>query len=446
MKYTSIQQEDPEIFDLIKGEERRQKEGLELIPSENYTYQAVMESMGSILTNKYSEGYAKKRYYNGNEFIDQIETIAIERAKALFKVPHANVQPYSGSPANFAVYLACCEPGDTVLGLNLPDGGHLTHGWKVSATGIFYKSFPYHVKEDGRIDFDEVARLAKEHKPKLIWAGATAYCYQYEYDKFAEIADSVGAYFAADIAHVAGLIAAGVHTDPVPHADIVTTTTHKTLRGPRGGMIMVTEKGLKKDAELGNKIDKAIFPGLQGGPHDHQTAAIAIALKEAATPEFKEYGAQIVKNAKTLAETLVKRGFKLVSGGTENHLILMDLEPQFGPGGGIFGSEILETAGMTVNKNTVPKDPSSPFYPTGLRLGSPALTTRGFKEADFVKVGDWIAQALMAIKGLSLPTEKTERAAYISKFKKDIREDETLKKIKEEIKEFTKDFPVPGID
>ncbi len=446
MNYTSIEKQDPEIYTHIKGEENRQKEGLELIPSENYTSRAVMESMGSILTNKYSEGYSKKRYYGGQEFIDQIETLAIERAKQLFKVPYANVQPYSGSPANLAVYIACCEPGDTVMGLNLPDGGHLTHGWKVSATAMFYNSVPYHVKDDGRIDIDEVARLANEHKPKLIWAGATAYCYQYDYAKFAEIADSVGAYFAADIAHVSGLIAGGAHTDPVPHADIVTSTTHKTLRGPRGGIIMTTDRGIKKDPDLASKIDKAIFPGLQGGPHDHQTAAIAIALKEALAPEFRDYASQVVKNAKVLAETLVKNGFKLVSGGTENHLILMDLEPQFGPGGGIFGSEILEVAGMTVNKNTIPKDPGTPFYPTGLRLGSPALTTRGFKEAEFEKVGQWISRALNSMQGLLLPTDKQERTAYLGQFKKDLQLNSELQKIKEEIKVFTKDFPVPGID
>jgi glycine hydroxymethyltransferase len=445
MNYSTIQQEDPEIYDLVKKEERRQKEGLELIPSENYTSPAVMEAMGSILTNKYSEGYAKKRYYGGQEFIDQIELLAIARAKKLFGVPHANVQPYSGSPANLAVYMACCQPGDTIMGLNLPDGGHLTHGWKVSATAMFYKSVPYHVKEDGRIDFDEVADLAKEHRPKLIWSGATAYCYQYEYDKFAEIADSVGAYFAADIAHVAGLIVAGVHTNPVPHADIITSTTHKTLRGPRGGIIMATERGLKKDPELASKLDKAVFPGLQGGPHDHQTGAIAIALKEALTPEFKQYGVQVVKNAKVLAETLVKHGFKLVAGGTENHLILVDLAPQFGPGGGIFGSEILEAAGMTVNKNTIPKDPGSPFYPTGIRLGSPALTTRGFKEKDFEKVGDWIAQALLEIRGYSLPEKKEERSPYIAKFRQEVASNQTIKAIRGEIIELCKKFPVPGI-
>ncbi len=446
MNYAKIESEDPEIYRLMKKEELRQSEGLRLIPSENYTSQAVMESMGSILTNKYSEGYSGRRYYGGQEFIDHIETLAVERAKKLFGVPHANVQPYSGSPANLAVYMACCQPGDTIMGLNLPDGGHLTHGWKVSATAVFYRSVPYHVKEDGRIDLDEVAALAKEHKPKLIWAGATAYPYQYDYEKFAEIAHSVGAYFAADIAHIAGLIVAGVHPSPVPHADIVTSTTHKTLRRSRGGIIMVTEKGLQKDAELGDKVDKGVFPGLQGGPHDHQTGAIAIALKEALQPEFKEYGAQIVKNAKVLAESLVAHGFKLVSGGTENHLILVDLAPLYGPGGGIFASEILEAAGMTVNKNTIPRDPGSPFYPTGIRLGSPALTTRGFKEKEFEKVGEWISRALMGLKSYTLPEKKEERAAYIAKFKGEISTNAELKKIREEIKQLCRSFPVPGID
>ena len=446
MNYPSIEKEDSEIYQLIKKEELRQKEGLELIPSENYTSKAVMESMGSILTNKYSEGYSRKRYYGGQEFIDQIETLAVERAKALFKVPHANVQPYSGSPANLAIYMATCQPGDTVLGLNLTDGGHLTHGWKVSATGIFYKPFGYHTKPDGRVDFDEVWKLAKEHKPKLIWCGATAYMYEIEYEKFAEIADSVGAFLAADIAHIAGLIVAGAHKSPAEFAHIITTTTHKTLRGPRGGMIMATAKGLAKDPELADRMDKAVFPGLQGGPHDHQTGAIAIALKEAATEEFKIYGHQIVKNAKALGQSLVKNGMKLVGGGTENHLLLMDLVPVFGPGGGIFGSEVLEVAGMTANKNTIPGEPGSPFYPSGVRLGSPALTTRGFKEKEMEKVGEWIAKALMEMKGYSLPEKKEERAAYISKFKKDITANETLKNIRAEVKELCKNFPVPGIE
>lgn len=417
-----------------------------MIPSENYASPEVMEAMGSILTNKYSEGYPKKRYYGGNEFIDQVESLAIERAKKLFGVEYVNVQPYSGSPANLAVYMATCQPGDTIMGLALPEGGHLTHGWKVSATAIFYKSVQYHVREDGRVDIDELWKLAKEHKPKLIWTGATAYAYQYEYDKFAEVADDIGAFLAADIAHVAGLIAAGAHPSPVPHAHIITTTTHKTLRGPRGGMIMVTAKGLKKDPELGDKIDKAIFPGLQGGPHDHQTAAIAVALKEAATSEFKEYGHQIVKNAKILAETLIEKGIKLVSGGTENHLLLLDLVPIFGPGGGIFGQEALEAAGMTTNKNTIPKDPSSPFFPSGVRMGTPALTTRGMKEKEMRQVGEWIAKAIGEIKNYRLPQSKENRAAYVTKAKKEIKNNVELQRIRTEVRELCRKFPVPGID
>jgi glycine hydroxymethyltransferase len=443
--YPIIEQQDPEIHKLIVSESSRQKEGLELIPSENYTSPAVMEAMGSILTNKYSEGYAGKRYYGGNEFIDDVETIAIERAKKLFGVPHANVQPYSGSPANLAVYMATCQPGDVIMGLNLLDGGHLTHGWKVSATAIFYKSVPYHVRDDGRIDMDEVWKLAKEHKPKLIWCGATAYTYLYEYDKFAEVADDVGAFLAADIAHVAGLIVAGAHPSPVPHAHIVTTTTHKTLRGPRGGMIMATDRGLAKDPELGQKLDKALFPGLQGGPHDHQTAAIAVALKEAATAEFKAYGHQIVANAKALAEALKDNGIKLVADGTENHLLLLDLVPIFGAGGGVFASDVLEAAGMTANKNTIPKDPGSPFYPSGVRLGTPALTTRGMKEAEMKQVGEWIARAIKEFSDRRLPSTPKERTAYLVEFREAVAGNANVKKIREQVRELCKKFPVPGI-
>ncbi len=443
MDNSYIQKQDPDIAKTIAEEKKRQDEGLELIPSENYTSRAVMEAMGSILTNKYSEGYSGKRYYNGNEFIDQIEMTAIERAKKLFGVPFVNVQPYSGSPANLAVYLATCAPGDTVLGLNLPDGGHLTHGWKVSATGIFYKTLPYHVRADGRIDIDEVWALAKEHKPKLIWAGATAYVFEYDYAKFAEIADSIGAYLATDIAHIAGLIVAGAHPDPVPHAHIVTTTTHKTLRGPRGGMIMTTERGLAKDPDLAQKVDKAVFPGLQGGPHDHQTAAIAIALKEASTETFKAYGKQIVANAKALGESLKKNGMKLVADGTENHLLLMDLVPVFGPGGGVFASDALEVAGMTANKNTIPKDPSSPFYPSGVRLGTPALTSRGMKEGEMERVGEWIARAVHEAQAYKIPADVKERPAYVSKFKKEIASNSNLLKIHDEIRALCKQFPIP---
>lgn len=439
--YKKIKKLDPAIYKAIQHEGVRQAEGLELIPSENYTSSAVMEAMGSWLTNKYSEGYAGKRYYNGNEFIDEIERTAIDRAKKLFKVEHANVQPYSGSPANLAVYLATCKPGDVVLGLNLPDGGHLTHGWKVSATGIFYKTLPYHVRADGRIDIDEVRKLAHEHKPTLIWAGATAYEFKYDYAEFAKIADEVGAYLAVDIAHIAGLIVAGAHPSPVPHAHIVTTTTHKTLRGPRGGMIMVTKKGLAKDPELASKVDKGVFPGLQGGPHDHQTAAIAIALKEAATPAFKSYGKQIVANAKALAKSLRDNGIELVSGGTENHLLRINVAPINGAGGGVFGSDAMEVAGMTANKNTIPNDPGTPFYPSGIRIGTPALTSRGMKEKDMKKVGEWIARAVKATAPYSLPA--TGRQEYIAKFQKEVSKNKELLKIKAEIKSFTKKFPLP---
>src|SRR3989344_3231782 len=408
-----LKKTDHKIYDLIKLEAKRQKEGLEMIPSENYVSPAVLEAMGSILTNKYSEGYPRKRYYGGNDNIDEIELLAQTRAKKLFNVAHVNVQPYSGSPANLAVYMATCSPGDPVMGLNLPDGGHLTHGWKVSFTGIYYKSHPYHVKKDGRVDFDEVWKLAKKYKPKLIWAGATAYVYQYEFDKFAEIADSIGAYFAADIAHTAGLVIAGAHIDPSKYAHIITTTTHKTLRGPRGGMIMVTKKGLKKDPELAQKIDRAIFPGLQGGPHDHTTAAIAVALKEASKSSFKKYAKQIVKNAKTLAKELVKNGFKLVGGGTENHMCLIDLTPIFGPGGGFFMQYALDNAGITLNKNTIPGEPSSPFYPSGVRLGTPALTTRGMREKEMKKIAGWIWEAGESVKHYRLPKNKEERPLYL---------------------------------
>jgi len=384
-----IEKQDPVIADAIKGELNRKRFGLEMIPSENLTSMAVLQALGSVMTDKYSEGYPHKRYYGGNEFIDKTEETAIERAKKLFGVPHANVQPYSGSPANQAVYLAVCKPGDTIMGQSLPDGGHLTHGWKVNFSGMFFNSIQYHVKPDGYIDLDEVRRLVKKNKPRLIWCGATAYAREFPFEEFAEIADEVDAYFAADIAHIAGLVIAGVHKSPVPYAHVVTTTTHKTLRGPRGAIIMVTQKGLDKDPELAKKIDKTVFPGLQGGPHDHQTAAIAVALGEAMKPEFKEYGRQIVNNSKALAKRLMERGIKLVSNGTDNHLMLIDLTP-FGKGNGLYVQEALDLAGITVNKNTIPSDPSSPFYPSGVRLGTPALTTRGMKETDMELIGDWM--------------------------------------------------------
>ncbi len=435
-----IKRADPEVSHIIQSEITRMEEGLELIPSENVVSLAVLNALGSVFTNKYSEGYPKKRYYGGNENADAAESLAIERAKKLFGVPHANVQPYSGSPANMAVYLATCSPGDTVMGLNLTDGGHLTHGWKVNFSALFYKSIPYHVKADGFIDIDEVWRLAREHKPKLIWCGATAYVREFPFEEFARIADDVGAYFAADIAHISGLVVGGAHKSPVPHAHIVTTTTHKTLRGPRGAMIMVTERGLKKDPELATKVDKAVFPGLQGGPHDHQTAAIAVALGEAMEPEFKEYAHQIVKNAKALGNALMKRGIKIVTNGTDNHMILIDLTP-YGKGRGVFVQEALDHANITLNKNTIPAEPSSPFYPSGVRLGTPAVTTRGLREQDMELIAGWIHRVIEEVKPYQLPEDKT-KGEYIEKFKAEVKQNKNIHAVRDEVKEFAKGFPL----
>jgi glycine hydroxymethyltransferase len=436
---------DQEVKNLIAKEQTRQKEVLEMIPSENYVSQDVLQAFGSVLTNKYSEGYPHKRYYGGNDVVDEIEILAQERAKKLFGVPHANVQPYSGSPANLAVYMATLNPGDTFMGQALTAGGHLTHGAKVSSSAIFFNSVQYGVNRElpELFDYDEILKLAQEHKPKLIWVGGTAHPLKYNYEKFAEIADSVGAYLAADIAHVAGLIVGGVHPSPVEHAHIVTTTTHKTLRGPRGAMIMVTDKGLAKDADLSAKIDKAVFPGLQGGPHDHQTAAIAVALSEASSTEFKNYAEQVVKNATALAEALKKEGFELVGNGSENHLILVDLTPVFGPGGGVFAQVALDYCGITLNKNTVPDEPSSPFYPSGIRLGTPALTTRGLKEDDFVRIARWIKEVVEKVRDERLPNEKEARILYLKEFRGKINSTQALMELASEIKKFAVSFPVP---
>ena len=439
----SLRDRDPDVFRILDAERRRQREGVELIPSENYVSEAVLEAMGTIFTNKYSEGYPGRRYYGGNEYVDDVERLAQDRAKALFGVPHANVQPYSGSPANLAVYVATCRPGDPIMGQNLPDGGHLTHGWKVSVTGTYYRSFPYHVKPDGYIDFDDVWRLAREHRPRLIWCGATAYVREFPFEKFAQVADEVGAFFAADIAHVAGLVVAGAHKSPVPYAHIVTTTTHKTLRGPRGAMILVTQKGLDKDPELAERIDRAIFPGLQGGPHDHTTAAIAVALGEAAKPEFKAYGRQIVTNAKALADALLRHGFRVVTGGTDNHMVLLDLTPG-GPGRGVFLQEALDRVGITVNKNTIPGEPSSAFYPSGIRLGAPAATTRGMREGEMDQIAGWIAAVAEAVEEFRLPDGREERAGELRRFRKVIQESARLATMRDEVRAFCLKFPVPG--
>jgi len=439
-KLSNLKASDPEVYGWIEKEIERQETTLELIPSECATSVSVIEALGTVLTNKYSEGYPHKRYYGGNQFVDEIEDLARERAKKIFGVPHANVQPYSGSPANLAVYVAVCDPGDTVMGQSLPDGGHLTHGWRASATSMFYNAVQYHVKEDGFLDLEEIEKLAVEYKPKLIWVGATAYVREFPFEELSKIADKVGAYLAADTSHITGLIVAGVHKSPVPYVHIVSTTTHKTLRGPRGGMILVTEKGLQKDSELANKIDGAIFPKLQGGPHNHQTAGIAVALGEAMKPEFKEYGAQIVKNAKALAEVLIKKGVRLVSGGTDNHMILADC----GKGRGVFAQEMLDEAGITLNKNTIPKDPSSPFYPSGVRLGTPIMTTRGMKESEMEKVGGWIAEIWEEVNQYNLPEDKEERSIYLKKFREELSNNQKLHRIRQEVFELCKQFPLYG--
>lgn len=437
----ALKSTDPQIYNLIKQEEKRQEEVLEMIPSENYTSSAVLEALGNVLNNKYSEGYPKKRYYQGNSYIDGVELLAKERAEKLFGVPHVNVQPYSGSPANLAVYLALLQPGDKVMGFSLAFGGHLTHGAAVSITGKYFTSVQYELDKNGKIDYDLIEKMAMKEKPKLLVCGTTAYSRTLDFKRFGQIADKVGAYLLSDISHISGLVVAGAHPSPVPYSHIVMTTTHKTLRGPRGAMLMVTDKGLKKDPDLADKIDKAVFPGLQGGPHDNQTAGIAVALKEASTTKFKKYGEQIVKNAKKLAETLQERGFALVGGGTDNHLLLIDLSNK--NVNGAVAALALEVAGIVVNKNAVPYDKMPPFYPSGIRLGTPALTTRGMKERDMVKVGKWIDKVIEVVKDNPFPEDKEERKAFWKQFRKDVWKNKELLQIAKEVKAFTKNYPLP---
>lgn len=381
-----LKHSDPEIFNLVEEEERRQQHNIELIASENFTSKAVMEAVGTTLTNKYAEGYPHKRYYGGCEVVDKIEDIARDRFKEIFGAEHANVQPHSGSQANMAVYMAALNPGDKILGMDLSHGGHLTHGSPVNFSGILYDFVSYGVsEEDEMIDYEEVRQIALKEKPKMIVAGASAYPRKIDFKKFKEIADEVGAIFFVDMAHIAGLVAAGVHENPVPYADFVSTTTHKTLRGPRGGAVLCKEKWAKA-------LDKAVFPGMQGGPLEHVIAGKAVCFKEAMEPEFKTYMQQVVKNCKVLGDELMARGYKLVSGGTDNHLILLDLTNK-----GITGKaaeNILDTVGITVNKNTVPKETQSPFVTSGVRIGTAAMTTRGFKEEDFKKTAELIDYVL----------------------------------------------------
>jgi glycine hydroxymethyltransferase len=408
-----LKKSDTEVFDLIKKEEKRQKENINLIASENYASKAVREALSSVFTNKYSEGYPYKRYYAGNKFVDEIETLAIERAKKLFGVRFANVQGLSGSPANQAAYMALAEPGDTIMGLTLTHGGHLSHGASVNFSGKIFNSICYEVDpKTERIDFDKLAALARQHRPKVIVAGFTAYPRIVEWERFREIADSVGAYLLADPSHFTGLIIAGVHPSPVGIADVIMTTTHKTLRGPRGAILMTN------DPEIAKRIDKTVFPGLQGGPHDNTTAAIAVALKEASSAEFKRYGQQIVKNAKALATTLSENGLRLVSGGTDTHLVLIDLGVE-----GPTGKETqlaLEDVGIITNKNTIPRETRKPFVASGIRLGTPAVTTRGMKEKEMRKISEFIA---FVVKNLG-----NEKAC---------------KKVASEVKELSAKFPVP---
>jgi glycine hydroxymethyltransferase len=385
-----LQAADPQVAQLVAEEAERQAQTLCLIPSENHVSPAVLEALGSALTNKYSEGYAGRRYYEGQQVVDRLEPLAMERAQRLFGVEHANVQPYSGSPANLAVYLAFCAPGDTVMGMALPMGGHLTHGWGVSATGKWFRSVQYGVRRDtGRADLDEVRALALKESPKLIFCGGTAIPRTIEFAAFAEIAREVGAILVADIAHIAGLVAGGAHPSPVGYADVISTTTHKTLRGPRGAMLMCAE-------EHASAIDRAVFPGLQGGPHNHTTAAIAVALHEALRPDFADYAHQTVANAKALADALRERGFDLVSGGTDNHLVLVDLTSKGVPGK--VAAKALDRARITTNYNTVPYDPRKPFDPSGLRLGTPALTTRGMTEREMEPIARWIDAGVQAAR------------------------------------------------
>lgn len=419
-------EEDNEITKLVELETKRQSDGLEMIPSENHTSQAVLDVLGSRLTDKYSEGYPGSRYYGGCEFVDKVENIARDRAKELFGVSYANVQAYSGSPANLAIYFALLDPGDTVMGLNLSFGGHMTHGLKVNFSGTTYNSVQYTTDKDGFIDYDEIEKLAIENRPKMIIGGYTAYPRKVDWTKLRKIADKVDAFLMADISHISGLVVAGVHPSPVGIADVIMTTTHKGLRGPRGALILSNgnlSNPLKKPERIAENmpslIDRAIIPGLQGGPHNHQTAAIAVALKQALHPDFKKYGQQVAKNAKFLAEELSSRGFELVTGGTDTHLMVVDMTNK--KISGKQAEKALGIAGITVNKNTVPFDPRSPFDPSGIRLGTPALTTRGMKEKEMKKVAAWIDEAVLNHS-----------------------DDNKLVAIHEKITGFSKDFPFPS--
>lgn len=418
----NLEQVDPEVASIIAGENRRQHSKIRLIPSENYASHAVLEATGSIMANKYSEGYAGDRYYEGQWYIDKLESLCIARVKQLFGAEHVNVQPYSGSPANQAVYLACVEPGDTIMGMDRTHGGHLTHGAEVSISGLHYHAVQYGVsQETGLFDFDQIEALAQQHQPKLLFCGHSAYPRVLDFERFAAIGHAVGAIVVADIAHISGLVATGVHPSPVPHVDIVTTTTHKTLRGPRGGMIMCRDK-------FAAAIDRAVFPGLQGGPHNHTTAALAVALAEASTDTFKAYTKQVVENAKILATALQARGFKLATGGTDNHLLLIDMEPM-----GVTGYQMakaLNTAGIVCNFNSIPYDPRPALRPSGIRIGTPAITSRDFGPDEMCQLADWMGRVAQARGDASLGLDD-RKAVYQA--------------VAAEVEVICSRFPAPGL-
>jgi len=441
MIYDELKKQDEEIFNLIQKEALRQKQGLEMIPSENYVSSAVLEAMGSVLTNKYSEGYPGKRYYGGNVHIDEVERLAQKRALQVFGAAdyHVNVQPLSGSPANLAVYFALLHPGDTIMSLKLDHGGHLTHGSPANFSGKNYRFvyYPLDPKTE-TLDYDVIEKLAREHKPKIILSGYTAYPRTIDFERIAKIASHAGAISMADISHISGLIVGGAHPSPFPSTDIITTTTHKTLRGPRAAMIFCREK-------YKEQIDKAVFPGMQGGPHENTIAAIAVALAEAAKPEFADYARQIVKNSQALADSLVAEGLKLVSDGTDNHLMLIDLRP-FTAGSGVFVDRALDEVGISVNKTTVPNDPMPPYYPSGIRLGTPALTSRGMKEPEMREVGKMIARIVKEFAPTKLPDEKEKRAAALKEFTRQMAHYGLVKEIKAQVQALAEKFPVPGID
>lgn len=440
--FSNLKANDPKLAQLIEQETQRQKETLMMIPSENMASTAVQEAVGSCLGNKYAEGYPGARYYQGQEFVDQIENLVIERAKKVFQVPHANVQPLSGSPANLAVYLGLLKPGETLMGLDLTHGGHLTHGSNASVSSLYYQSVAYQLGRNGVMDYEAIEKLALKHQPKLIIAGITAYPLQLDWARFAKITDQVGAYLMADIAHLAGLVAAEAYPSPVPYVDVVTTTTHKTLRGPRGAIIMATAKGLKKDETLDKKIDRAVFPRLQGGPHLNTIAGIGVALKEAMTPDFKKYGQQIVKNAQVLATTLKQNDFKLVAGGTESHLLLIDLSNKKISGN--LAAEALEAANIILNRNSIPFDQSSPFYPSGIRLGTPGLTSRKMKEVEMKKIATWIAAVIKDVATIkneqNVTAEQEKKQAVRQQI---IAASKQVTQVKQKVLTICEQFPVP---